>query len=67
MYENEDFFTFSIVYPKINMNAAKGTLIQIWKWRRYILIWKQYPEKFVFLILRVLELFAREACKFLKE
>ena len=29
MYENEDFFTFSIVYPKINMNAAKGTLIQI--------------------------------------
>ena len=26
---------------------------------------KQYPENFVFLILRVLELFAREVCEFL--
>ena len=27
---------------------------------------KQYPENFAFVILRVLELFAREGCKFLK-
>ena len=28
---------------------------------------KQYPENFTFLILRILELFAREICKFLKK
>ena len=30
-------------------------------------IQKQYPENFAFLILRILELFAREVCKFLKK
>ena len=30
-------------------------------------IQKQYPEKFAFLILRILELFGREVCKFLKK
>ena len=37
--------------------AFKSTLVQIWK----------YPETFVFLILRILELFVREICKFLKK
>ena len=27
---------------------------------------KQYPDNFVFVILRILELFAHEGCKFLK-
>ena len=31
MYKNEGFLLFPIVYPKIGMNVAKGTLIQIWK------------------------------------
>ena len=30
-------------------------------------IWKQYPENFAFLILRIIELFTHEDCKFLKE
>ena len=30
-------------------------------------IWKQYPENFKFLILRILELFTREVCNFLKK
>ena len=30
-------------------------------------IQKQYPENFAFLVLRILELFAREVCKFLKK
>ena len=29
MYKNEGFLLFPIVYPKIGMNVAKGTLIQI--------------------------------------
>ena len=33
----------------------------------FVVILKQYPEKFAFLILKVLELFAREVCKFLKK
>ena len=32
----------------------------------FVLIQKQHPENFTFLILRILELFAREVCKFLK-
>ena len=28
---------------------------------------KQYPENFAFLIITILELFAREVCKFLKK
>ena len=31
----------------------------------FVLTQKQYPENVAFLILRILELFAREACKFL--
>ena len=46
----------------------KGTLIQIWKSPyMFVFIWKQCPENFAFLILRILELFAREVCKFLKK
>ena len=33
----------------------------------FVLIKKQYPKKFAFLILRIFELFAREICKFLKK
>ena len=33
----------------------------------FLFIQKQYPEKFDFLILRILELYAREVCKFLKK
>ena len=32
----------------------------------YLCSYKQYPENFVFLIIKILELFAREVCKFLK-
>ena len=33
----------------------------------FTFIEKQYPENFAFLILEILELFAREVCKFLKK
>ena len=33
----------------------------------FVFILKQYPKDFAFLFLRILELFAREVCKFLKE
>ena len=33
----------------------------------FVFIQKQYTENFAFLILRILALFAREACKFLKK
>ena len=39
----------------------KGTLKQIWKSPTvFVLIWKQNPENFTFLILRILKLFASE-------
>ena len=42
--------------------------MQIWKSPYMILfISKQYPESFAFLILRILKLFTREVCKFLKK
>ena len=46
----------------------KGTLMQIWK-SLYIsvFIWKQDPDIFAFLILRILEISAREVCKILKK
>ena len=48
-------------------NTIKGTLMQIWK-SLYVFGFrsKQYPENFAFLLLRILELFAREICEFLK-
>ena len=33
----------------------------------FVLIKKQFPENFAFLILRIFELYAREVCKFLKK
>ena len=33
----------------------------------FVFMEKQYPKHFPFLILRILELFARKVCKFLKE
>ena len=33
----------------------------------FLFMWKRYPENFGILILRILELFAREVCKFLKK
>ena len=42
--------------------------MQIWKFPYvFVLIQKQYPEKSAFLILRILGLFTREVCKFLKK
>ena len=42
--------------------------MQIWKFH-YMLgfIWKQNPENFAFLTLRILELFNREVCIFVKK
>ena len=42
--------------------------MHIWK-SSYVLVFmlKQYPQNFVFLILRILELFTHEVCKFLKK
>ena len=46
----------------------KGILKQIWKSPTvFVFIWKQYPENFAFLILKILKLFAREVCKLLKK
>ena len=40
--------------------------MQIWKFHyMFGFIQKQYPENFAFLILRIAELFTREACIFL--
>ena len=42
--------------------------MQIWKSPCvFVFIQKQYPETFTFLILRILELFAREVRKVLKK
>ena len=42
--------------------------MRIWKSHyMFVFIWKQYPENFSFLFLRMLELFAGEVCKFLKK
>ena len=42
--------------------------MQIWKSvYMFVFIQKQYLENLTFLILRILKLFAREFCKFLKK
>ena len=42
--------------------------MQIWKsLYMFVFIQKQYRENFAFLILKILELFAREVCKFIKK
>ena len=46
----------------------KGTLMQIWKSPYiFVVIKKHYPENLAFLVLRIVELFAREVCRFLKK
>ena len=53
---------FSILMERI---FIKATLMQIWKsLYMFVLIKKQYPENFAFLILWILELFTREVCTF---
>ena len=32
----------------------------------FVFKWKQYPENFAFLVLRIFEVFAHEVCKFSK-
>ena len=60
-------FSENICYFCINL-FLKGTLMQIWKSPyKFVFILKRYPENFAFLIQRILELFAREVCKFLKK
>ena len=47
---------------------VKGTLMQISNFHyMFGFIYKPYPENFVYLILRILELFTREFCIFLKK
>ena len=42
--------------------------MQIWKFQyMFSFIWKQYPENFAFLILRILKLFSRKVCIFLRK
>ena len=42
--------------------------MQIWKSSSmFVLISKQHPENFAFLILRILESFDREMCEFIKK
>ena len=49
--------------PKDENCQFKGTLMQIWKSPyMFLFIWKQYPQSFALLILRI----AREVCKFPK-
>ena len=45
------------------LNLLKGTNSPY----MFVLIWKQYTENFAFLILRTVELFTSEVCKFLKK
>ena len=54
----------SFLYPLL----LKATLMQISK-SPYMFVFRktQYLENFAFLILRIVELFAREVCKFLKK
>ena len=48
--------------------VLKGTLMQILKSpNMFVFIQKQFLENFAFLILKILELFTREYCKFLKK
>ena len=50
------------------MLSFKGSLMQIWKSPyMFVLIFRLKPENFAFLILRILELFTHEVCKFRKK
>ena len=58
-------FSFS---DRKNAYLLKGKRMQICKSTyKFVFIQKQYSGNFVFLIPRILELFVREFCKFLKK
>ena len=49
-------------------SSIKGTLMQIWKSPyMFVFISKQYAENFAFLVSKILELFTRKLCIFLKK
>ena len=58
---------FSLIAP-LAFHNVKGTRMQVWK-SSYIFLFtsKQYPENFAFVNLRILELFTRKVCEFLKK
>ena len=56
--------TFSLIFDKF----ITGLLVEIWKSRyMFAFTWKQDPENFALLILRILEWLAREVCEFPKK
>ena len=66
------FFIFDVqeewTWNISNNYIIEGILMHIWKSPyMFVFMWKQYPENFTFLILRILELFLCEVCKFLKK
>ena len=66
--KNAIFCSQMRVCPIVFFYNIKGALTQIRKPSyMFVLIQKQYPENFAFLMLRILELSAREVCKFLKK
>ena len=67
-HENKHLKGLSGVSPSLKYSLLKGTLMQIWKSPyMFVFKWKQYPENSALLIQRILELFVREVCKFLKK
>ena len=59
-------FLVSTEFYGKDQRKPKGTLRQIWKSPyMFVFISKQYPENFALLILRILQLFTLEVCKFL--
>ena len=58
---------FALLYKYFWDSLLKGTLMQIWKSPyMFMFLQKQYFENFAFLILRILKLFPRKVCKFLR-
>ena len=52
----------------LQLILLKCTLMQIWKSPyMFVFIQKEYPENFTFLILRIINLFAREVYKSVKK
>ena len=52
---------------KVFFKVFKGTLMRIISLHVCVHIKKKHPENFAFLILRILEFFARGFCQFLKK
>ena len=62
-HSSTPIFRFLVDFRGI-VGVLKGTLLQIWK-SPYIFVFtsKQYPKSFLFLVRRIIELFARKVCK----